>query len=78
MDVESDDEKAIEASSQNARQKPWYLNNGCSKHMTSDKMWFLSFKKSKGGSLNFGNNEKTHIIGKDMIGKHNFAKIEDV
>jgi len=43
---------------QDARKKPWYLDNGCSRHMVDDKKLFLSFKKKNGGSYTFGNNNK--------------------
>lgn len=65
-------------SSQSVRQKPQYLENGCSKHMTGDKMCFLSFEKRIGVSVTFRNNDKTHIKDKCMISKPNSAKIEDV
>jgi len=61
--------------SPNARKKPWYFDNGCSKHMTGDEMRFLSFEKETGGSVTFGNNDKEHIIEKGMIGMHNYTKI---
>jgi len=43
--------------SPNARQKPLYFDNGCSRHIAGDETRFLSFKKETGGSVTFGNNE---------------------
>ncbi|WJX83904.1 hypothetical protein P8452_66530 [Trifolium repens] len=60
------------------KRKPWYLDSGCSKHMTGDRHSFLSFKKKQGGFVTFGNNEKAGIKRKGIIGKINSAKIENV
>jgi hypothetical protein len=35
--------------------KPWYIDSGCSKHMTGDKGKFLSLSESKSGTVTFGN-----------------------
>jgi len=63
---------------QNSRRKPWFLDSGCSRHMTGDKKCFISFIKREGGLVTFGNNDKGQIKGKGTIGKNNSAKIEDV
>ena len=34
---------------------PWYINSGCSKHMTSDKSKLLSLSEKKLGNVTFGN-----------------------
>ena len=52
-----------EGSSQDARTKPLYLDNGCSRHMTGDKQCFISFIKREGGLVTFGNNDKGKIKG---------------
>ncbi|GAU40502.1 hypothetical protein TSUD_189840 [Trifolium subterraneum] len=40
------------------KKRPWYLDSGCSRHMTGDRNNFLSFETREGGSVTFGNNEK--------------------
>jgi hypothetical protein len=52
-----------------AKQKKhgWYVDNGCSKHMTCDKDKFLTLRKERDGSVSFGNDDSTKIIGKDTI-----------
>ncbi|GAU36116.1 hypothetical protein TSUD_374770 [Trifolium subterraneum] len=45
------------------KKRPWYLNSGCSRHMTGDMNSFLSFETREGGSVTFGNNEKASIKG---------------
>ncbi|GAU35952.1 hypothetical protein TSUD_147370 [Trifolium subterraneum] len=49
------------------KKRPWYLDSGCSRHMTGDRNSFLSFETREGGSVTFGNNEKASI--KDNLGK---------
>jgi len=39
----------------------WYLESGCSGHMTGDKDCVLSFEERDGGSVTFGNNDKAKI-----------------
>jgi len=68
----------MQESSQNAKRKPWYLDSGCSRHMTGNKHCFISFVKREGGAVTFGNNNKGQIKGKGIIGKNNSAKIEYV
>jgi hypothetical protein len=49
-----------------AKQKKcgWYVDNGYSKHMTGDKYKFLTLIKEIYGSVSFGNDDSTKIIGK--------------
>ena len=50
------------------RQKdPWYIDSGCSKHMTGDKSKFMSLREHKSGNLNFGNDALGKIRGKGMV-----------
>jgi len=66
----------MQESSRNARKKSWYLDSGCSRHMTGDKHWFISFIKREGGAVTFGNNDKGQIKGKGIIGKNDSTKID--
>ena len=50
------------------RQKdPWYIDNGCSSHMTGDKSKFLLLKENKSGSVTFGNDAPGKIRGKGLV-----------
>jgi hypothetical protein len=42
----------------------WYVDSGCSKHMTGDKDKFLTLRKERDGSVSFKNDDSTKIIGK--------------
>ena len=47
------------------RQKdPWYIDSGCSKHMTGDKNKFMSLKEGKLRNVAFGNDAPGKIRGK--------------
>jgi hypothetical protein len=62
------------------RQKdPWYIDNGCSSHMIGEKSKFLSLKKSKSGSVTFGNDALGKIRGKGIVRLSNgISKAQDV
>ena len=45
----------------------WYIDIGFSKHMTGDKTKFLKLKKDKRGSVSFGDNKASKIIGKGKV-----------
>jgi len=36
----------------------WYLNSGCSRHMTGDKRDFKNFKRKEQGFITYGDNNK--------------------
>nr|GEZ97689.1 integrase, catalytic region, zinc finger, CCHC-type, peptidase aspartic, catalytic [Tanacetum cinerariifolium] len=41
----------------------WYLDSGCSKHMTGDRSQLISFVQKFLGTVNFGNDHVTKIMG---------------
>jgi hypothetical protein len=45
----------------------WYVDNGCSKHMKSDRDRFLTLLKERDGSIFFGNDDSAKIIGKGIV-----------
>jgi hypothetical protein len=45
----------------------WYVDNDCSKHMTDDRGEFLTLGKERYGSVFFGNDDSTKIIGKGTV-----------
>ncbi|CAN1270689.1 Retrovirus-related Pol polyprotein from transposon TNT 1-94 [Linum perenne] len=48
----------------------WYLDSGCSHHMTGNIKLFSEIKFEKGGSVTFGDNNKGKVIGHGTIGTH--------
>jgi hypothetical protein len=45
----------------------WYIDSGCSKHMTGDQNKFLTLKEEKGGNVTFRYNASARIVGKGTI-----------
>jgi hypothetical protein len=45
----------------------WYVDSGCSKHVTCDRDRFLTLRKERDGSVSFENDDSTKIIGKGII-----------
>ncbi|KAJ9566358.1 hypothetical protein OSB04_002324 [Centaurea solstitialis] len=45
----------------------WYLDSGCSKHMTGRKEILSNYKEEYGGSVKFGNNELAPVVGQGDI-----------
>ncbi|KAJ9541772.1 hypothetical protein OSB04_028278 [Centaurea solstitialis] len=41
----------------------WYLDSGCSKHMIGRKELLSNYKEEYGGSVKFGNNELSPVVG---------------
>jgi hypothetical protein len=61
------------------QQNPWYIDSGCSKHLTGDKGKFLSLSESKLGNVTFGNDAPSKIKGKRMVSLSNGkGKVENV
>jgi hypothetical protein len=44
----------------------WFIDSGCSSHMTRDQRKFVSLKK-KGGNVTFGDDSSTKILGKGIV-----------
>jgi len=43
--------------------KSWYLDSGCSRHMTEEMSMFLTLTMKEGGTAGFGGNQNGKIIG---------------
>ncbi|XP_070004883.1 uncharacterized protein [Nicotiana sylvestris] len=56
----------------------WFMDSGCSKHMTGNTMDFLSLKALQGGSVSFDNGKKGYILGIGKVGKSLTHSIENV
>ena len=58
--------------------KPWYLNSGCSRHMTGDKNLFQELDRKRSGNVTFGDNSKGVIQGIGIIGNNSKTLIKHV
>ncbi|XP_070008258.1 uncharacterized protein [Nicotiana sylvestris] len=56
----------------------WFMDSGCSKHMTGNTMDFLSLKALQEGSVSFGNGKKGYILGVGKVGKSLTHSIENM
>jgi hypothetical protein len=45
----------------------WYLDSGCSKHMTGDKTLLKEVQMGKGGRITYGDGSQSKVIGKWTI-----------
>ncbi|KAK9163296.1 hypothetical protein Syun_004198 [Stephania yunnanensis] len=74
---ESESEKAIlclMAKGEDARKStPWYLDSGCSRHMTEDAHQFIELKRHDGGKVTFGDNNKGRVIGLGTVGNNSLS-----
>jgi hypothetical protein len=58
------------------KKRGWYVDNGCSKHMTGDRDMFVTLRNERDGPVSFRNDDSTKIIGKCTvrIGNKNIKK----
>ena len=56
----------------------WYLDSGCSKHMTGDKSQFVNITFKQEGHVTYGDNNKGRILGRGSIGDKSNLLIHDV
>jgi hypothetical protein len=45
----------------------WYLDSGCSNHMTGKKILFVKLDESVKGKVNYGNDKEAYIMGKGTL-----------
>ena len=64
--------------SHHQKEMKWYLDSGCSRHMTGNKSWFKNLKPKDGGIVKFANGVKSRILGIGNIGKNDFDLIIDI
>ncbi|MCI36937.1 zinc knuckle family protein, partial [Trifolium medium] len=62
---------------ENPNQQSWYLDSGCSRHMTGEKHMFQTLNLMEGGYVGFGGNQKGKIIGTVTVGNSSLS-IKDV
>ena len=53
----------------------WYLNSGCSRHVTGESSLFRVFKSKKGGNVTFDGGSKLQKKGKGTI---SLPKLQDI
>ncbi|RVW75047.1 hypothetical protein CK203_056003 [Vitis vinifera] len=58
---------AIDDLDKGSKKDKWFLDSGCSRHMTGNESKFAFLTKRKGGYFTFGDNAKGRIIGQGNI-----------
>nr|KYP39777.1 Retrovirus-related Pol polyprotein from transposon TNT 1-94 [Cajanus cajan] len=61
-----------------AKQIMWYLDSGCSRHMTGDKNKFVSLQERESGTMTYGDNNKGKTLGSGTVSNFSNTLIEDV
>ena len=56
----------------------WYLDSGCSRHMTRDRSLFQVFKSKKDGNVTFGDGSNSQIKGKGIISLPRLPNIANI
>ena len=56
----------------------WYLDSGCSKHMTGDETKLLNKTRFAGGKVVFGDGVSSQIIGKGTLKEEGMPTLENV
>ena len=56
----------------------WYLDSGCSKHMTGDEKMFISLERKRGGKVTLGDNTSCQVLSTGTIRITDFISIEKV
>lgn len=58
--------------------KIWFLDSGCSRHMTGDASMFFKFNEKESGHVIYGDNTKDEILGEGVMGNPSIITIENV
>ena len=70
--------KSHEDNKEESVRKKWYIDSGCSKHMTGDVSKFTTISPKKRGHVTYGDNNNGKIIGFGKIGMSSSTPIENV
>ncbi|KAI9126283.1 hypothetical protein K1719_002704 [Acacia pycnantha] len=61
-----------------SKSNKWYIDSGCSRHMTRDQSKFATIKPKNGGNMTFGGNQSGRIAGIGEVGSNDEPQIKDV
>ena len=61
-----------------AKHGRWFLDSGCSRHMTGDKEKFSKLQVKGGGKVIFGGKEKCKIIRQGKVSENPSYSVDDV
>lgn len=49
---------------ENKKNNAWFLDSGCSNHMSGDESWFTTLDKEVHTTVKLGNNTRTNVAGR--------------
>ena len=61
-----------------AKHGRWFLDSGCSRHITGDKEKFSNLEVKDGGKVIFGGKQKDKIIGQGKVSEDSSCSVDDV
>jgi len=61
-----------------AKESMWYLDSGCSRHMTGDSSKFSKISYKVSGHVTYGDNNRGKILGSGKVRSSSTVEIEDV
>ena len=64
--------------SQYLKEKKWYMDSGCSRHMNGNKSCFRNLKPKDARVVKFADGIKSKIVGIGNVGKNDSDLITDV
>ncbi|KAK2390489.1 putative mitochondrial protein [Trifolium repens] len=70
--------KAFKEKCLDSLERRWFLDSGCSRHMTGDASLFIKFKAKEKGCVTYGDNNKGTILGVGTIGNPSTITISNV
>ena len=56
----------------------WYLDSGCSRHMSGDKSLFSNLEKSDGGYVIFGDKKHSKVVDRVLIDAPRIHRLENI
>jgi hypothetical protein len=60
------------------KEEVWFLDSGCSSHMSGNKLWFTQLDEGFRHSVKLGNNSKMAVMGKGMCeAEHSWSDAKD-
>jgi hypothetical protein len=72
VDLELDDEEELLLMAHvqmggSSREDVWFIDSGCSNHMTGNKKWFISLDENFSHAVKLGNNARMQVMGQGSV-----------
>ena len=64
--------------SKNCKEETWYLDSGCSRHMTGNLAHLKDYKRQYEGTVPFGDEKKSEFVGKGTLYVEGLPELNNV